>query len=216
MNMLKFQKFLLSNKNIFGFGFASIIVLLGFIGIVKSFWIPISLMAYVFGYLLAPKDKEIKFFHFKGENLEDYIGFINKLSEKINSSEKLPQDSKSIIINIIANANELLKFLQQKSDINEFNEDMINLKAIFDSYLPKIVNQYERLPVKYATQVKTSNGKTAKEMLIEQLTLLQQKMTEISYGMYEDDVTALKVNGRFLKQKFEQTNLFILEKEINS
>jgi hypothetical protein len=48
-------------------------------------------------------------------------------------------------------------------------------------------------------------------MLMEQLKLMDKQVTEISYGMYENDVTALKVNGRFLKQKFSQANLFEME-----
>jgi hypothetical protein len=39
---------------------------------------------------------------------------------------------------------------------------------------------------------------------------------EIAYGMYEHDVTALRANGHFLKEKFGKSNLFELNLEINS
>lgn len=45
-------------------------------------------------------------------------------------------------------------------------------------------------------------------------SILNQKVQEIAYGMYEDDVTTLSANGNFLKEKFGKSNPF--ELEINS
>lgn len=131
------------------------------------------------------------------------------MNNTVQSSTKLPQEAKTSIEAIAQCGNELLSFLQTSEKNYSLNEDMMNFTAIFDKYLPKIINQYERLPTKYANEVKSSNGKTAKDMLMEQLSMLERKVQEIAYGMYEDDVTALRVNGNFLKEKFgSDTNLF--------
>ncbi len=211
MNFFKIQKFLFSNKNILGCGLASIILVLSLLGIIKSLTPLIALMAYVFGYVAGPADKKITFYHYQGENLTDYIGFINKMKNTVMISQKIPEEAKSIIHNISQTGTELINFLHSDNKNVVLNEDMMNFTSIFDAYLPKIINQYSRLPSKYANEVKTSNGKTAKQMLIEQLTVLEQKVQEIAYGMYEDDVTALRANGNFLKEKFAKTNLFELE-----
>lgn len=208
MNMLKFQKFIFSNKNIVGLICASVIVALGFLGIVKHAWFLVACIAYAFGYLVGPKEKEIVFYHIKGESMLDYIGFLNKFLRSSIDNPKIPLDAKNILQNITKNAVELLTFLQEKDTVDSSSEEMINLKSIFDTYIPKLINQFSRLPQEYANNVKTSTGKTAKQMLLEQLTLLEKKIQEISYGMYEDDVTALKVNGRFLKEKFDNNELF--------
>lgn len=210
MNMLKIQKFLFSNKNIIGLICATIIVCLGFVGIVKHLWPVVAIIAYVFGYLVGPKEKEVVFYHIKGENMSDYIGFLNKFLRSSIDNEKLPLEAKEVLQSITKNAIELLTFLQSKESLDSSSEEMINLKSIFDTYIPKLINQFSRLPSNYANNVKTSTGKTAKDMLIEQLTLLENKIQEISYGIYEDDVTALKVNGRFLKEKFESNDLFAI------
>ena len=209
--MFKVQKFLLSNKNMLGLAFSSLVILLAFLGLIKSFWFPFAVIAYGLGYFVGPAEKEIKFYHFKGENLIDYIGFLRKLVTTINVSPKIPHEAKLILSHLGEKANELLDFLHKKNDLGIFNEDMTNLKSIFDTYLPKLINEYEKLPTDYANNIKTSNGKTAKDMLLEQLTLLDKTVQEIAYGIYENDVTALKVNGRLLKQKFEQTQLFEIE-----
>jgi hypothetical protein len=195
MDLLKIKKFLFSNKNIIGCLLASTIIILGFIGMIKSFWLPIAVMSYIFGVIATPEAKEIKFIHLKNENLNDYLGFINKLHKTVELSEKLPIDAKNNIHNIIKTAIELINFLQKGDQNLSLSEDLINLTSIFDSYLPKIINQYERLPSKYANEIKASNGKTARQMLIEQLSILQKKVEEIAYGMYENDVTALRANG---------------------
>lgn len=209
--MLKFQKFLFSNKNIIGLTFASIVVCLGFAGVVKHFWPIVALISYAFGYLVGPKEKEVVFYHVEGESMIDYIGFLHKFLRNSLDNNKLPIEAKETLQNITKNAVELLNFLQTKDSFDNSSEDMNNLKSIFDNYIPKLINQFSRLPSSYANTVKTSMGHTAKEMLLEQLSLLEHKIQEISYGIYEDDVTALKVNGRFLKEKFESNDLFAVK-----
>lgn len=211
MNMLKLQKFLFSNKNIVGLICASIVVCLGFAGIVKHLWPLVALISYAFGYLVGPKEKEVVFYHIKGESMTDYIGFLHKFLRSSIDSDKLPIEAKEVLQNITKNAVELLTFLQTKDSVDHSSEEMINLKSIFDNYIPNLINQFSRLPSHYANNVKTSMGKTAKDMLLEQLNLLEHKIQEISYGIYEDDVTALKVNGRFLKEKFENNDLFAVK-----
>lgn len=209
--MLKIKKYIFSNKNIFGLVFASIVACLGFIGIVQHEWIIVAMIAYLFGYLIAPKEQQVIFIHVKGQSMEDYIGFLNKFLRSSLDHTKLPLEAKNILQNITKNAIELLNFLQSKHSVDDSSEDMINLKSIFDTYIPQLINQFTRLPTDYANNVKTSSGITAKAMLIEQLTLLEIKIKEISYGIYEDDITALKVNGRFLKEKFESHELFSIK-----
>lgn len=211
MNMLNIQKFLFSNKNIVGLVCASLVVALGFMGIVKHGWFFVAIISYIFGYLIGPKEKEVVFYHIKGENMTDYIGFLQKFLRSSLDSEKLPIEAKDLLQSITKNAIELLTFLQTKESIDSSSEEMINLKSIFDTYIPKLINQFSRLPANYANNVKTSTGKTAKDMLIEQLHILQNKIQEISYGIYEDDVTALKVNGRFLKEKFANSDFFAMK-----
>lgn len=212
--MLTVQKFIFSNKNIVGLICASLVVGLGFLGIVKQGWLLVAVIAYIFGYLVGPKEKEVVFYHVKGESIADYIGFLQKFLRNSLDNQKLSLEAKEALQNITKNATELLTFLQGKESYDFLSEDMTNLKSIFDTYIPKLVNQFSRLPSEYANNVKTSNGKTAKEMFLEQLTLLEHKIQEISYGIYEDDVTALKVNGRFLKEKFETNDLFAVKEQL--
>ena len=193
--MYLLKKFIFSNKNITGLAFASVVIFLALLGILKSFWLPVAFIAYTLGFLIAREEKNITFLHTKKETFQDYVGFLDRLHSRVNSSNKITLDAKKIIMEIHSTSTELLSFLEEKNSIDPFSEDIINLKMIFDSYLPNLINEYEKLPMKYANDIKTSTGKTAKDMFIEQLNILSKKTTEIAYGLYENDVTALKVNG---------------------
>jgi hypothetical protein len=46
------------------------------------------------------------------------------------------------------------------------------------------------------------NGKTAHDLLLDQLHLLDAKMKEIAGNMHASDAQALLANGRFLEEKF--------------
>ena len=113
-------------------------------------------------------------------------------------------------------ANELIDFIDKKPEgIDSLNEEIINIKRIFDNYLPTLLNQYIKLPKRYAENIKTSTGKTSRQMLFEQLNTLYSAIEKISFALYENDVTKLKVHGKILDQQFKEKNLFVLEKEIN-
>jgi hypothetical protein len=215
MNMFKVKKYIFSNKNVIGLGIASIIVILGFLGILKHGVLGVALIGYIFGWIVGPKEKEIKFYHYKGESMSDYIGFLKKFMKVSFDNEKLPEQAKSILKSIEKNSIELIEYMDKKEMVDSVSEEMMNLKSIFDTYIPNLINQYSRLPVDYANNVKGSNGKTAKDLLVEQLRILEEKIKEIAYGLYENDVTKLKVNGRFLKEKFHSGDFFLNEKSQN-
>ena len=61
---------------------------------------------------------------------------------------------------------------------------------------------YLNLPRAYATLHKMPNGKTADEVLSDQLTLIGTKMNDVADAVHENDSDALLANGRFLEEKF--------------
>jgi hypothetical protein len=69
-------------------------------------------------------------------------------------------------------------------------------------YLPSALQAYLNLPRAYATLHKMPNGKTADEVLGDQLTLLASKMDEVADAVHKKDSDALLANGRFLEEKF--------------
>ena len=67
--------------------------------------------------------------------------------------------------------------------------------------LPGTVKNYLRLPAAFASMHVVENGKTAKQMLLEQLDILDGQLAKIATNIYKDDAEALVTKGWFLKEK---------------
>jgi hypothetical protein len=74
-------------------------------------------------------------------------------------------------------------------------------------YLPEALNSYLALPRMYAENVPVQDGKTARDVLIDQLKLIDAKMRETATAMYRNDADQLLANARFLQERFADSNL---------
>jgi hypothetical protein len=72
-------------------------------------------------------------------------------------------------------------------------------------YLPKSLDDYLAIPRMYAERVPIQDGKTARDVLIEQLNLMNQKMQETAQAMYKYDADRLLSNARFLQERFARS-----------
>lgn len=213
MKSISFQKWLYSQKNIVGCGSALTIAILYLLGIIDNFWWAIMIGFYIAGYVLTPKEKTTVFIHSASESLVDYKGFLDRLYK--NSISQLPKDCGEKLNSIRITAHELIDFLEKdNTSIKGFNENIFKVKKIFDQYLPNLINRYVKLPKRYVENVVLANNKTTQQMLLEQLTILDEQVTKIAYAMYENDTIALQAHGKLLQQKFENEDYFELEKTI--
>lgn len=74
-------------------------------------------------------------------------------------------------------------------------------------YLPTALESYLNLPTTYATLHPVKDGKTAKQVLMDQLTLLESKMYEVADTVHRNDTDRLLANGRFLEDRFGRSDL---------
>jgi hypothetical protein len=74
-------------------------------------------------------------------------------------------------------------------------------------YLPTSLQAYLNLPRAYATRQAVQDGKTPNDILLDQLTLLENKMNEVADDVHHNDADRLLVNGRFLEERFGRSPL---------
>jgi hypothetical protein len=74
-------------------------------------------------------------------------------------------------------------------------------------YLPTALDTYLRLPQGYATTRRAVGGRTALELLVEQLDLLHTEMTEVADAVSRNDLDRLAAHGRFLTTRFGRSEL---------
>ena len=95
--------------------------------------------------------------------------------------------------------------LGQNSKNSLFDADAYELGQIANHHLPQAIDNYLKLPVKLANEKRLKNGKTASESFIEQIGLLEDKLSKMADGVYKDDAREVVLHGQFIKEKFSQS-----------
>jgi hypothetical protein len=74
-------------------------------------------------------------------------------------------------------------------------------------YLPTALERYLNLPRGYANRVPVANGRTARQVLLDQLALLEAKLGEVLDAVAKGDTDHLLAHGRFLEDRFGRSEV---------
>jgi len=96
----------------------------------------------------------------------------------------------------------ILGTLPYIADVASSNHTVYVVRQIALEYLPQTLENYLNLPPQFANMEPLKEGKTARELLLEQLDLLNQEMQEVVTQFHRQDAEKLMVHGRFLDEKF--------------
>ncbi len=175
----------------------------GLIGLVTFFIIrkPILIgivpALYICGYLIAPKTEVLHNQSLGELSGHDLQVMLEALIKKI--SKRVAQPELTKVINIKDN---ILMLLPRLNEMNAGHYDLHVVKQTVTDYLPKMLTTYLELPPVFARMHKMRNGKTSQEVLIEQLTILNEQIEQILISVNSKDADALIAQGEFLKSKF--------------
>lgn len=86
------------------------------------------------------------------------------------------------------------------------DRNVFTIRQTVFEYLPTALENYLSLPPAFANLHPVRDGKTARQLLNEQLDLLDREMKEIVVDMSANDTQKLLAHGRFLEQKFNQAD----------
>ena len=189
-------RYLASPKNIVGSLLALGGLALFFIGVIGSVWPFVVVALYLIGVLLVPGTRSIQLGGgaFDPDAVKSALVHNQRLAQG-----RLPAP---------ANAN-LLKIQQEISDLQPMtaqlpagSQDLYVIQRTATDYLPATLRAYLALPPQYAATKVVQNGKTAIQVLSDQLDLLGSKMDEITDAVHKQDSDRLLANGRFLEERF--------------
>jgi len=189
--------YLYSTRNLVGSALAICGLGLFFGAVISDWWFPIVLGLYAVGWLAAPGDKGLEL-RIRNEATEADLK--ENIEELIRGSKaRLPKEA----IERLQRIHDLVAELAPRLVSGDVSlEYAISLRNAVTRDLPETVNNYLRLPKAFATFHTIENGKTCKQLLIEQLDLLSDQLSKIAENVYRNDADALVVNGRFLQEKF--------------
>jgi hypothetical protein len=194
--------FLYSNKNIVGSILGIIGLLLFFTGIIKSFWYVIIPGLYVIGLLATPRSSLYELRFRREATIEEIRMELDNLVKTIRKKV-----SKDIFARVERIKESILEILPYIADVTSADHNVFIIRQTALDYLPEALEKYLNLPPAFANVHPVKDGKTAKDLLIEQLDLLEQQMSEIAQDFHSNNTQGLLVHGRFLEEKFQKTDL---------
>jgi hypothetical protein len=200
--MRSFWLYIYSERNLYGCVFALSGLALYFAGIIREFWFLIVPGLYLIGAMLNPPSKadlDLK------QNLAD-SDIKNELERVIGAARRrLPKEAVEICERIKTLVVEMLPRLRSLQG----TQDAFAIKQAALDYLPHTLENYLALPPAYAGIHPIKDGKTAKQILLEQLSLLETSVQEASSNVLQGDAQKILVNSRFLEDKFAKAEKFI-------
>ena len=208
------QRFLFSRKNIGACLAALVGVGLLALGITGS-WIGLALIAALYGvaYFLVPGEQGVKFTLFDERDAQQIT---QGLSDLIYSLRFRVADDVMAAVEDTARSIKLTLPVENAPALSAIDPNVMLIRQTALNYLPRALDDYLSLPRMYAERIPVQDGKTARQVLIEQLGLISQKMRETSEDMYHYNADRLLSNARFLQERFAGSNFKVPVVELTS
>ena len=194
--------YIYSNKNIVGSALGLAGLLIYFVGFIDRFWLLIVVGLYFIGVLATPRSPTYQLQLRKQLTADEIRYGLNELVRKIRS--KVPDDILTRVESIKTTIFEILPYIL---DLDSADHDVYTIRQTALDYLPETLENYLNLPPAYRNIHPIKDGKNAKQLLIEQLDLLDRSMNEIADDFYRNDTQQLLVHGRFLADRFKEPGL---------
>ena len=190
--------FFYSLPNIVGCVCALAVLGLYFFGIIAQWWLALTVGAYVFGWLVTPATG--RFEHDFAEKMS-MLDVLDALLERTGS--KLPTEALQALKVIRGKVQELLPVLEKAEFSSQAGMELGNT---IRRDLPATLANYLALPAGFASLHVVRDGKTAKQLLLEQLALFDGEITEMANDIYGEDADKLAAHGDYLRSKFQPVN----------
>lgn len=201
--MRRFWLYLYSTRNVIASALGLTGLILFFIGLIKSFWLAIVVGLYACGYFLTPRQNEFELQLSQELDLESMHQALDEISRKIESRvmPEILERVESIKIMII-------DLLPRLRSLKSCDDQVFIVRQMALHYLPETLENYLNLPPAYARFHPVRDGKTPKELLMDQLTLLEKEIREVTENVNRNDLDKMIAHGRFLDERFRKPELF--------
>jgi hypothetical protein len=191
--------YLYSNGNIAGCALALLGPALLFAGVIGRFWLPITCGLYLAGWLLAPRPPELQRRIADTLTVEEILARLDEMIRR--AAPHLTAPMQAHLDSLRTSIGEVLpRLIGARGD----DGNLFTVKETVLSYLPATLANYLELPPMFRATRALKDGKTARELLAEQLALLDGEMRAVVANVAASDAQALLANGKFLERRFRQ------------
>ena len=200
----RIEPFLYSRKNIAGslLGIGGLALL--FLGVTSGV-IGLAVVAglYGIGYLVVPPERGLAVTLFGTQDTHDITDGLTRLLVSIRN--RVAADVYNEVGSICRSIVETLPQNGTGIDPADPNVNLIRQTAL--NYLPQALDAYLAIPRMYAEGRPVQDGKTAHDILMDQLKLMDSKMKEMANAIAQNDTERLLANARFVQERFASSSL---------
>ncbi len=190
-----------SRKNVAGCVLAFGGLTLYFLGVVGAIWPLVVVALYLIGALGMPSPRRVSI----GSASFDADVVRSALDRLVRRGAS--QASPDVTAKVREIQQEILGVLPATARFPLGSEDLYVIQRTATDYLPAALDAYLALPPEYATSRPVQDGRTAKQVLLEQLELINSKMEEVADAVHQRDTDRLLASGRFLDERFGKGDL---------
>ncbi|MGR9051897.1 MAG: hypothetical protein ACU84J_04550 [Gammaproteobacteria bacterium] len=189
--------FLYGARNIVGTVLALIGLAAFFAGFIKSFWLAIVVGLYAIGYVATPGNSRTRFQLKKNQDKADIEKGMARLIHKVRDRVSQP------ILERLVGIEESIAALKPHLDhMDGSDRNLFVIKQTVTDYLPDVLETYLSLPPSFARFHRIRGEKTPRDIVVEQLDLLDRELKQIIVDVLSRDTEALIAHGKFLENKF--------------
>jgi hypothetical protein len=117
---------------------------------------------------------------------------------------RVPDDVLAAVARVHAQVREVL---DRRDALPPASPDAFVVERTALDYVPAALETYLNLPRGYANRVPVSDGRTARQVLLDQLALLEVELGEVVEAIAKGDTDRLLAHGRFLEGRFARPEI---------
>ena len=193
--------FLYGNANIAGCALALLGPALLFAGVIERGWLLITLGLYAAGWLLGRRSPELERHIADSLTAEETMTRLDAViaGAAPHLTDAMRERLRSIRDSVAAVLPRLLG-----PEATAGGDQLFTVRETVLRYLPETLANYAALPSAFRATRPLRDGKTARELLTEQLTILDDQLKDVVANVARGDAEALIANGKFLEAKFRE------------
>ena len=170
-----------------------------FLGVIREGWLLITGALYAAGYFATPAPQVLDAGLVQSVSFEALLERFDRLVNEARA--QLPYKMVGLLDSIRRSIQEVLPRLD---DAHVFDDNLFTVRETIARYLPETLANYIALPPIFRVTRVLKDGKTARDLLMDQLVVQDNQMKEVVGNLARGDADALLANGEFLEAKFRE------------
>ena len=189
--------YLYSTRNIVACAAALVGPALLFLGLIQEGWLLITAALYGVGYFATPAPQVLDGGLAQSLTFDALLDQFDRVIK-----EARPQLQPVMLARLDSIRHSIGEVLPRLAARRGFDDNLYTVRETISRYLPETLANYVALPPMFRVSRVLKDGKTARDLLLDQLAVLDDQMKEVVGNVARGDADALLANGQFLEAKF--------------